>query len=243
MQRIRQVEPWYVEIDPDQGPRLGLWRRPDRRWFFTASSRPDEHTLTDASRLGQVSCEVASDDGQLIGYYLERGFSIAHSLTDLSVSKMVALPAGLTAVREATPSDLEELPLLDAQCRAAVPEWSDWSFDEPWFRMQMVSLREHGEDRVFLATGGHGEVVGYSWLRTYAKNSESASLWFVGVRPEWRRRGLGAALWIRAAEWGLSHADECCAQVRSSNYASLGAALKLGFRIVGTKFEMRRPGG
>jgi ribosomal-protein-alanine N-acetyltransferase len=78
-----------------------------------------------------------------------------------------------------------------------------------------------------------GEVAGFIMARRLASDLEILNF---AVRPEWRNRGIGAALLRQALEWGATfHGEKAFLEVRASNLGALRFYEHNGFEMTGRR--------
>ena len=66
----------------------------------------------------------------------------------------------------------------------------------------------------------------------------------VGTRPEWRGRGIGAALMVRAMRaWKAEGKEAVMLDVNVNNPGAIRLYLQLGFAIVGRRGRFERQAG
>jgi ribosomal protein S18 acetylase RimI-like enzyme len=108
-----------------------------------------------------------------------------------------------------------------------------WSADEQ--RRHLVSLSEREASHV-AEPSGKG-IIGYQTLELWAPTLDSmAHVGQVGtfLAPEWRRRGIGEALFQSTLDFARKHDYlKFAIQVRSSNVSAQAFYQRLGFREVG----------
>ena len=149
----------------------------------------------------------------------------------------VAPPPGVE-LRPADQLDETRLRLLDDALRQDVPGTDGWRWDEQGFREETYQS-PHFDPRTYLvAVDDDGEYVGLArvWMRP-----EQPRLGFVGVRAEWRRKGLARAL--TAAVLRVVH-DRGLTEVRTdvdeTNIASRALLARFGGQTVATSVELVR---
>jgi ribosomal protein S18 acetylase RimI-like enzyme len=108
-----------------------------------------------------------------------------------------------------------------------------WSADQQRQHLLSLSARE----TIHVAETERDAIVGYQILELWAPTL--ASMAHVGqigtfLRPEWRRRGIGEALFQRAVDFARERGYlKFVIQVRSSNTSAQGFYQRLGFRECG----------
>ncbi len=96
------------------------------------------------------------------------------------------------------------------------PEDLAWRLREPWF-----------DPDGFLLAGSDGELRGYCWMKL---ERDVAWIYFLGVAPEARGRGLGAALALAGLAWGhRAGASRGALYVDEDNAPALRLYRALGF--------------
>ncbi len=140
------------------------------------------------------------------------------------------------AIRKATESDAEVIiAILDgiASERIYTAINRPWSADQQ--RQHLVSLS--AREAIHVAETERGSIIGYQTLELWAPTLDSmAHVGQIGtfLRPEWRRRGIGEALFQRAVDFARKRDYlKFVIQVRSSNTSAQGFYQRLGFRECG----------
>ena len=139
-------------------------------------------------------------------------------------------------IRAATESDAEA---IIAILEGITSEQIYTAIDKPWSadqqRRYLMSLSPR--ETVQLAETKCQEVIGYQTLELWAPTLDSmAHVGQIGtfLRPEWRRQGVGEALFENTVEFARKHDfRKFVIQVRSSNVAALNFYGRLGFRACG----------
>lgn len=108
-----------------------------------------------------------------------------------------------------------------------------WNVDQQRLYMDSLSPRE----AFHVAVSGSGEIAGYQSLDNYSPIlTAMAHVGQLGtfIRPDWRRRGVGQALFERARAFArLSGYRKFVIQVRASNAGAQAFYLQLGFAQCG----------
>jgi putative acetyltransferase len=140
------------------------------------------------------------------------------------------------SVRRASEADAEALVAI---LQGIAAERIYTAIDKPWFPEQQrryinsLSARE----AIHVASTERETVVGYQTLELWAPTIHSmAHVGQIGMylKPEWRRKGVGEALFRRTVEFaGASDYEKFVIQVRSSNVAAQTFYSRLGFRECG----------
>jgi RimJ/RimL family protein N-acetyltransferase len=148
-------------------------------------------------------------------------------------------PPGV-AFRTADQVDETQLRLLDDLLRQEVPGTSGWRWDPQAFWEETYESPHFDPETYLVAVDGDGEYVAIArvWMRP-----ERPRLGFVGVRADWRRKGLGRAL-VAAVLTVLSGRGfpEIEAEVDEANAASRALLHGFGGRPIGGSIELvRRP--
>lgn len=101
---------------------------------------------------------------------------------------------------------------------------------------ELARLSRHRKWRILMAFDGRGEALGLVevYLRDFADGCVTSPVGYLEgwyVRPEFRKRGIGAAL-VKAAEaWARSKGcSEMASDAEAGNKVSLAAHQKLGYR-------------
>ena len=146
------------------------------------------------------------------------------------------LPEGVE-LRSAADVDEDRLRLLDNELRQDVPGASGWESTPEEFRDQSFNDPEF-DPRTYLVAvdAASDEYIGI--VRVWMKRSRPR-LGFVGVRREYRRRGIGFALLasvFRAVQ--ASGATEVTTEHDLTNQASAAIAERLGGRRTGVTVEL-----
>ncbi len=136
------------------------------------------------------------------------------------------------AIRKATEADAEAIiAILEgiASERIYTAVNRPWSTDRQRQHLASLSPRE----AIHVAETEPGAVIGYQPLELWAPTLDSMS--HVGqigtfLKPEWRRRGVGEALFRRAVEFARQRDYlKFVIQVRASNVSAQGFYRRLGF--------------
>jgi len=149
----------------------------------------------------------------------------------------VARPPGI-AFRPADQVDETRLRLLDDLLRQEVPGTDGWRWDEEAFREETYESPHFDPKTYFVAVADDEEYVGIArvWMRP-----EKPRLGFIGVRADWRRRGLArslvAAVLTVVRERGI---PEVQAEVDETNLPSRMLLARFGAQWVATSVELVR---
>ena len=114
------------------------------------------------------------------------------------------------------------------------------AFDAPWSAAELAGfLADRGA--FALAADAEGELAGFILCRALAGEAEVLTL---AVRPELRRRGVGAALLAAAATLAKPVADAMFLEVAHDNAAAIALYERAGFETVGRRsaYYVSRPG-
>ncbi len=114
------------------------------------------------------------------------------------------------------------------------------AFDAPWSAAELaVFLAERGA--FALAAEATGELTGFILCRSLAGEAEVLTL---AVRPEHRRRGVGAALLAAAAALARPVAEAMFLEVAHDNAGAIALYERAGFETVGRRaaYYVSRPG-
>jgi ribosomal-protein-alanine N-acetyltransferase len=124
-------------------------------------------------------------------------------------------------VRLFTPADVEAVVAIQNAC-PEIAQWTMWDYDRV-ARGEMAGWVAEDED----------SVTGFLVARRVAADLEILNF---AVRPDGRRRGIGAALLRAALDWGKSfHAERAMLEVRASNLAALRFYERFGFQVAGRR--------
>jgi L-amino acid N-acyltransferase YncA len=140
------------------------------------------------------------------------------------------------AIRRATEDDAEAIiAVLEgiASERVYTAINRPWSAEQQRHRLISLSTRE----AIYVAETEQEGVIGYQILELWAPTLDSmAHVGQLGtfLRPEWRRQGIGAALFRGALDFARERDfRKFVIQVRSSNTAAQGFYKRCGFRECG----------
>jgi ribosomal-protein-alanine N-acetyltransferase len=129
---------------------------------------------------------------------------------------------GAVKIRFAAPPDLPTIATLEAR-----------SFSNPWNPDTFRSLLEREGVRIFVAEDSNEGVVGYSVIWWVLDQGELANL---AVRPEFRKRGIGAALLDHSLHWaGSQGVESLFLEVRVSNESANRLYGSRGFTQISTR--------
>ena len=208
--------------------------RPDGRHFVRD---PDAALLAKAT----VDLFCTADENEIepllaLGFVASRREGIYLVPTDVAA---VAFPPGVDVV---TLDEAHEtrLRLLDDELRQDVPGTDGWLWDVAGFHEETYA--SPGVDvRTYLVAvdSGSGDYVGIArvWMR-----GPTPRLGFVGVRREYRGRGVGRALVAAVlAEVGRRGIAEVTTEIDETNVASCTLFESLGARRTGTSVELYKP--
>lgn len=150
------------------------------------------------------------------------------------------------AIRKATEADAEAIvAILEgiASERIYTAISRPWSADQQRQHLASLSARE----AIHVAETEPGAIIGYQPLELWAPTLDSMS--HVGqigtfLKPEWRRRGVGNALFRRAVDFARERDYlKFVIQVRASNTSAQAFYRRLGFRECGRLHRQVRIGG
>jgi ribosomal protein S18 acetylase RimI-like enzyme len=139
-------------------------------------------------------------------------------------------------VRKATEADAEAIiaileEIASEQIHTAINK--PWSTDRQ--RQYLISLSQR--EAIHLAETRSGAAIGYQTLELWAPTLDSmAHVGQLGtfLKPEWRRQGIGVALFEKTVEFAREHDfRKFVIQIRSSNVAAQSLYGRLGFRACG----------
>jgi ribosomal-protein-alanine N-acetyltransferase len=127
-------------------------------------------------------------------------------------------------------------PFASAEDLEGVLQVDEASFTRPWTRAMYESEFLNREtSRLYVLRLPECRVAGYcaAWIVFDELHINN-----IAVRPEFRRRGLGAALLARALEEGAAAgAHRATLEVRRSNTPALGLYERFGFTVAGVRRE------
>lgn len=128
-----------------------------------------------------------------------------------------------TCLSRALPSDLETLIGLEA---LTFPE-------DPWSDIMLAEELASPASRYWIAHGEDDTPLGYAGVKI---GGDQADVMTIGVRPEARGRGLGAALLDTLLRWAAdAGANEIFLDVRPSNAAAISLYESRGFVEIGRR--------
>lgn len=123
------------------------------------------------------------------------------------------------------------IPEVDARLRAA--EGTDRNLPHG------VDTQAH---HVLVAENANGDVVGTAWLGPDPYRPESAARWLydISVRPQWRRRGYGAAILSAAEEHCRAEgADQLGLNVFGDNVTAISLYNRAGYGVAAQHMTKR----
>jgi ribosomal protein S18 acetylase RimI-like enzyme len=148
-------------------------------------------------------------------------------------------------IRSATPDDAES---ITAVLAGIASEQVYTAISRPWSageqRLHLISLSPR--ETIYVAESEQ-RVIGYQTLELWAPTLDSMS--HVGqlgtfLQPEWRRQGVGVALFQASLEFARQHEfGKFVIQVRASNTGAQRFYQRLGFRECGHMNRQVRIGG
>ena len=149
-----------------------------------------------------------------------------------SLAKRTPLPrlAPLSGVkfRDGGPDDLSELVRIDREAFPDTPLPTD-----------VMRRRMKESERVLLATAG-GKAAGCVWYRT--TDDGNGYIWILAVGSEFRERGIGAALTVRAAKKLFAEgAQRVDLRTEEDNADAIRMYVRLGFRQTHAGRDYSRP--
>jgi ribosomal protein S18 acetylase RimI-like enzyme len=219
------------------------WRTPDGRLrLYFDDCRPDSYgPLADAID-GECYVQADSADADTLARLRMAGFADlrAEYEYEVPVSRLDApVPDGLRIVT-ADQTELEPLMMLDCAIRADIPGADGWQPDPAWFREETYDSPFFDPQTYRVALDG-SDYVGLA--RVWRPHQgRLPRLGCVGVRREYRQRGLARAL--IAAAFAVLHergvrAITC--EVDETNGPSNALFASLGATRIGGTIELRRP--
>jgi GNAT superfamily N-acetyltransferase len=217
------------------------WTRPDGRCFVFGE--PD-----DDLPLGRVYAEADEADEARVGALNRLGFAdrrrelLLQLPTDSSAWSVspVEPPPGISFV-PADRVEEEHLRLLDDLLRQDVPGTDGWEWSAEGFREETYASRDFDPGTYLVAVDGRRNGIGIArvWMRR-----DGPRLGLIGVRSDWRRRGVARAL-VAAALVAVRQHDprDVRTVVDETNTASRELLFGFGARTVGASLELVRDGG
>ena len=214
------------------------WARPDGRCFVFGE--PDDDLP--AGRLYATADEA--DEGTVrsltsLGFTPHRRELVLQLPTDPAAwnVRTVEPPPGI-ALQQADRVEEDRLRLLDDALRQDVPGTDGWRWDATDFREETYGSPHFDSTTYLVAVDREGSYVGIArvWMRP-----QQPRLGFVGVRSEWRRRGVARAL--LAAVLTVLHergVPEVRTEVDETNIASRTLLASFGGRAVTATLELVR---
>jgi ribosomal protein S18 acetylase RimI-like enzyme len=217
------------------------WIRPDGRCFVFGE--PDDDLPP-----GRVHAEADEADEARVRALAGRGFAIRRRElvlelpTDPAAWSIPAVepPPGIAFVR-ADRVEEEQLRQLDDLLRQDVPGTDGWKWSPAGFREETYESRDFDPATYLVAVDERRSAIGIArvWMRP-----EQPRLGLIGVRSDWRRKGVArallAAVLTEVAERG---GPEVRTEVDEANTASRDLLFGFGDRIVGASLELVREGG
>lgn len=208
--------------------------RPDGRHFVRD---PDAASLAEA----RVDVYCTADESEIdallgLGFVANRREGVYLVPADIAHA---ALPADIDAIT-LDQADETRLRLLDDELRQDVPGTDGWGWDEAGFHEETYDSPGVDQRTYLVAVdsgSGHYAGIVRVWMR-----DPTPRLGFVGVRREYRRRGVGRALVVAAlAEVGRRGIAEVTTEIDETNVVSRRLFDGLGARRIGTSVELLRP--
>jgi ribosomal protein S18 acetylase RimI-like enzyme len=231
----------------DDGQIVGAvhpWRAPDSRVrLYFEESRPDSYAPLAEAIDGECFTQVDSADGDLLERLRSAGFAdwrVEHEYR-VPVSQLHApVPEGLRIVT-ADQTKPEPLMLLDCAIRADIPGSDGWQPDPADFRDQTYDSPSFDPQTYRVALDGP-DYVGLARVWRPLPGAALPRLGCVGVRREYRRRGLARALISAAFEPLLARGvRSVTTEIDETNVASNALFDGLGAIRTGGTIELRRP--
>ncbi|WP_157987793.1 GNAT family N-acetyltransferase [Jiangella endophytica] len=235
---------------------LRLLIRPDDRAYLALQGGADGPLLdtalgADVVQPGDLYAQADEDDGDRLAALTSRGFAVVrreHLYAVPTAPPGVAggwpdtRPDGFTVV-SAADADLVRLNTLDQDLRRDVPGTGVWRSDPESFRRQTFDDPEFDPSTYLIAVdGGSGGYAGLVrvWIRAVPAVPR---LGLIGVRPEFRQRGLARALVARVLGVVRERGDaEVVCEVDETNDGSNALFARFGARRTGGTVELvRRP--
>ena len=215
------------------------WIRPDGRCFVFGE--PDD-LLPPGRRLYATADE--SDETRVqslarLGFTFHRRELVLRIPTGDANSQAatVEAPPGITFVR-ADAYDEKPLRLLDDLLREDVPGTDGWKWSPGDFHEETYESPDFDPSTYLVAVDEVGSGVGIVriWMRPNAPR-----LGFIGVRAEWRQRGVARGLVTEALRAvRRSGASYVSTEIDETNTASKRLLFSIGGQIVGSSLELAR---
>ena len=197
-----------------------------------------DHSL---SPFEEITSETLTDE--IIASHMEQGFTLVFAEEVMRYDLALALPhvASLPSVSYLTWDDQSVHAFFTAYEaafgeRPGFPGWSEeqwvrWASEDPVFR----------PDLSFLAVAA-GQAVGFVTNAEYEElGGRTGYIDQVGVHPQWRSQGLGAALVTRSLQaWQEEGKEAVRLHVNVNNPRAIRLFQHLGFIIVGRRGRMRK---
>jgi GNAT superfamily N-acetyltransferase len=215
------------------------WIRPDGRCFVFGQ-------IDDALPLGRRLYATAdeSDEARVrslagLGFtFHRRELVVKFAPSDASRRGATAVPpTGLKFVR-VDAFDERQLRLLDDLLRQDVPGTDGWKWSPDGFHEETFDSPDFDPTTYLVAVdeGGNGIGIVRVWMRPGAPR-----LGFIGVRAEWRRKGVARVLLAKALDATRRNgALHVTTEVDEENLASKHLLLGLGGQIVASSVELVR---
>lgn len=143
------------------------------------------------------------------------------------------VPEGVSFI-SAADADVDRLRVLDDELRQDIPGTDGWRWDDEGFRAETFS-RAFDPRTYLVAVDTESEYVGIARIWN---NRRGRRFGLIGVRREWRRRGLALAL-VAAAFAEID--GEVTTEIDDENVASRALFERLGARPVGAQVELVLP--
>jgi len=259
----KRVEDWLGDqpfLLAERGPRiLGALAFPpapaDTAWlrFFAvvpqASSEEVWHLLWPQAReileeAGVKGAAGLSLDGWLDPFYRAVGFEQTHNVVVLSRPCEPPRPARFSLRFGFAQPDEKTAPTRSpAMIRRARPEDDPLigaidtaAFVAPWQKTSELIQSAIAQANYVTVAEVEGQIVGYQLSTPSQSGAHMARL---AVRPEWQRRGIGAALVVGVLEhYRERGAREITVNTQDSNSASIRVYQRLGFTLSGVRFPV-----
>jgi RimJ/RimL family protein N-acetyltransferase len=216
------------------------WTRPDGRCFVFGE--PDDELQ--AGRVFATADEA--DEARLealarLGFAVRRRELVLRLATDPAAWDVSAVdpPSGIALV-PADRVDEDRLRLLDDLLRQDVPGTDGWKWSRAGFRAETYDSADFDPATYLVALDERQDGVGIArvWMK-----SDRPRLGLVGVRSDWRRKGVARAL-LTAVLTAVRErgAHEVRTEVDEANTASRRLLLGFGGRETGFSLELVRKG-
>ena len=213
------------------------WTRPDRRCFVFGE--PDD----DLPRGRVYATAEEANEARVralvrLGFAVQRRELVLRLPTDPAAWNVAtAEPPPGVAFARADQIEEEQLRLLDDLLRQDVPGTDGWAWSPEGFREETYDSSDFDPATYLVALDESMDGIGIArvWMRPEPR------LGLIGVRPDWRRRGVARAL-LAAVLTAVRQrrARDVRTEVDEGNTASRELLLGFGARTIGASLELVR---